>query len=68
MHVLNPVAAQILEECDGRVADEISQSLARTYPGGKAAFVKAMNRKARVLGMTNSRFADSAGLDARTVS
>jgi D-alanyl-D-alanine endopeptidase (penicillin-binding protein 7) len=45
-----------------------ANALARTYPGGKAAFVKAMNKKARALGMTNSRFADSAGLDAGNVA
>jgi hypothetical protein len=32
VHVLNPVAAQILEECDGRAMNEISESVARTYP------------------------------------
>ena len=45
-----------------------ANALARTYPGGKAAFVKAMNRKARALGMTNSQFADSAGLDAGNIA
>ena len=37
-------------------------ALARTYPGGKAAFVQAMNAKARALGMTNTRYVDSTGL------
>lgn len=41
-----------------------ANALGRTWPGGKAAFVEAMNRKARELGMHNSRFADPAGLDA----
>jgi len=39
-----------------------SHALARTYPGGKKAFVRAMNRKARELKMTRTRFADSSGL------
>ncbi len=39
-----------------------SHALARTYPGGKRAFVRAMNRKARELKMTRTRFADSSGL------
>ncbi|HEB97299.1 MAG TPA: D-alanyl-D-alanine endopeptidase [Sedimenticola thiotaurini] len=39
-------------------------ALARTFPGGRGAFVAAMNRKARELGMTHSRFADPTGLDA----
>lgn len=43
-------------------------ALARTYPGGKNAFVKAMNRKARDLGMANSRFYDSTGLDGNNIS
>ncbi len=45
-----------------------SNALARTYPGGKEAFVAAMNRKAAELGMHNSRFADPAGLDAGNVA
>lgn len=43
-------------------------ALARTYPGGREAFVAAMNRKARELGMTTSRFADPTGLDAANVA
>jgi len=45
-----------------------SNALARTYPGGRKAFVEAMNRKARELGMNDSRFADPAGLDAGNVA
>ncbi|WP_455366128.1 serine hydrolase [Kaarinaea lacus] len=37
-------------------------ALSRTYPGGTDAFVKAMNDKAQFLGLTNTRFADAAGL------
>jgi serine-type D-Ala-D-Ala endopeptidase (penicillin-binding protein 7) len=43
-------------------------ALARAYPGGSAAFFKAMNRKAKGLGMTHSRFVDSTGLSSRNVS
>ena len=43
-------------------------ALGRTYPGGSAAFVKAMNRKAKALGMHQSRFVDAAGLDAGNVA
>lgn len=42
--------------------------LGRHYPGGLPAFVQAMNRKARELGMTDSRFVDSSGLSSRNVS
>ncbi len=37
-------------------------ALARTYPGGKAAFVQAMNAKALALGMTRTHYVDSTGL------
>ncbi len=43
-------------------------ALARTYPGGKDAFVDAMNAKAFELGMLNSRFVDSTGLRPENVS
>ena len=37
-------------------------ALLRNYPGGKAAGVAAMNRKARALGMTHSHFVEATGL------
>lgn len=37
-------------------------ALARTYPGGTAAAIAAMNRKAQELGMSHSRFLDGTGL------
>ena len=43
-------------------------ALGRTYPGGKRAFVKAMNNKAFELGMGNSFFVESTGLSSRNVS
>ena len=43
-------------------------ALGRTYPGGTKAFVKAMNRKARSLGMNHSHFADAAGLKAENIA
>jgi len=43
-------------------------ALGRNYPGGMENFIAHMNRKARGLGMTNSRFADPAGLKAENVS
>ena len=43
-------------------------ALARTYPGGKPAFVRAMNRKARDLGLTSTVYADSTGLNGGNVS
>ena len=43
-------------------------ALGRTYPGGMENFLEHMNRKARALGMTNSHFADPAGLKTENVS
>ena len=45
-----------------------ASALARNYPGGRQAFVEAMNIKARMLGLKDSRFADSSGLDPRNLS
>lgn len=39
-----------------------AHALSRYYPGGEAAFVKAMNEKARQLGMTNTHFVEPTGL------
>ena len=43
-------------------------ALARTYPGGTPAFVAAMNDKAKALGMLNSHFEDSTGLNSGNVA
>jgi len=43
-------------------------ALARNYPGGRPAFVRAANSKARVLGMADSVFADGTGLSVANVS
>ncbi len=40
-----------------------AKSLARNYPGGYDAFMRAMNRKAKELGMTTAYFGDPTGLD-----
>lgn len=45
-----------------------ANALARTWPGGRENFVRAMNRKARSLGMQNSSFRDPAGLDPDNVA
>lgn len=45
-----------------------SAALGRTFPGGTEAFIAAMDKKAKTLGMTDTRFADAAGLDAANVS
>jgi len=53
-----------LAASDNRAAS----ALARTWPGGRDAFVEAMNLKAVSLGMTQTRFADSSGLNKNNVS
>ncbi|OLF36454.1 MULTISPECIES: serine hydrolase [unclassified Psychrobacter] len=45
-----------------------AKSLARNYPGGYNAFIRAMNRKAQELGMTTAFFGDPTGLDKRNVA
>jgi D-alanyl-D-alanine endopeptidase (penicillin-binding protein 7) len=43
-------------------------ALGRTYPGGMAAFVKAMNEKGTELGMSDSSFIEPTGLSPSNVS
>ena len=45
-----------------------ASALARNYPGGTKGFVKAMNQKAKQLGMKNTHFVDSTGLRPQNVS
>jgi D-alanyl-D-alanine endopeptidase (penicillin-binding protein 7) len=47
---------------DNRAAAALGRT---TFPGGTAEFVAAMNRKARSLGMQDTQFVDSSGLDNR---
>ena len=53
-----------LMSSDNRAAS----ALARTYPGGRRAFVAKMNEQAEKLGMADSFFADPTGLDDRNHS
>src|SRR3954447_11299730 len=43
-------------------------ALARAYPGGVSTFVQVMNQKSRELGMRDTRFLDSTGLNPGNVS
>lgn len=45
-----------------------AHALARTYPGGKAEFIRAMNRKAQMLDLSETKFEDSSGLSGGNVS
>ncbi len=43
-------------------------ALARTYPGGTSSFVKAMNRKAKALGMKHTHYVNATGLSEKNTS
>ena len=45
-----------------------ANALGRYYPGGLAAFVRAMNDKARALGMRQTQFVEPTGLSSDNVS
>ncbi|MFA7679649.1 MAG: D-alanyl-D-alanine endopeptidase [Pigmentiphaga sp.] len=45
-----------------------ANALGRHYPGGLAAFVQAMNAKAKLLGMFETGFVEPTGLDSSNVS
>ena len=45
-----------------------ASALGRSYPGGIAAFVHAMNIKARMIGLADTHFSDSTGLNPLNVS
>ncbi|MBL8472218.1 MAG: D-alanyl-D-alanine endopeptidase [Rhodocyclaceae bacterium] len=45
-----------------------ASALGRNYPGGRAAFIAAMNRKSAELGLHNTRFYDTTGLNPSNVS
>lgn len=45
-----------------------ASALARNHPGGLPAFINAMNRKAKELGMLHTTFADASGLHSGNMS
>jgi D-alanyl-D-alanine endopeptidase (penicillin-binding protein 7) len=45
-----------------------ARALARTWPGGQAAFVKRMNERAQELGLESTTYTDPSGLDSGNVS
>jgi len=45
-----------------------AHAVARSYPGGLPACIKAMNAKARALGMKTARFTDPTGLSSGNVA
>ena len=72
-HSRIPVGARITRADLLRLAlmaseNRAAQTLGRNYPGGIKEFVRTMNLKAKVLGMTKTRFADPSGLSSENVS
>jgi D-alanyl-D-alanine endopeptidase (penicillin-binding protein 7) len=55
----------MLMSSDNRAAAAFART---TFQGGTPQFIAAMNRKADALGMRDTRFADSSGLDSRNRS
>jgi serine-type D-Ala-D-Ala endopeptidase (penicillin-binding protein 7) len=45
-----------------------AHALGRTYPGGLSAFVEAMNQRAQLLGMGDTRYVEPTGLSSRNQS
>lgn len=45
-----------------------AHALGRTYPGGLAVFVAQMNAKARLIGMTDTRYVEPTGLSSQNQS
>jgi D-alanyl-D-alanine endopeptidase (penicillin-binding protein 7) len=68
-----PVGTRLLREQALLLAllaseNRAAHALGRTFPGGLTAFVSAMNRKARELGLAGARFEDPAGLSSGNVA
>jgi serine-type D-Ala-D-Ala endopeptidase (penicillin-binding protein 7) len=58
----------LLRAALGASDNRAAAALARTYPGGENAMFRAMNEKARDLGMTRTRFTDASGLHNGNIS
>lgn len=68
-----PVGTQLTREEMLRLAlmaseNRAASALARHYPGGQAAFIEAMNAKSQQLGLHDTRFEDSTGLNKHNIS
>lgn len=63
-HTREDVLTALLVKSDNIAAE----SIAEDYPGGRQAFMTAMNKKAEQLGLKNTHFDDPSGLIATNVS
>lgn len=59
---------QLLQAMLVRSDNAAAETLASDYPGGRSAFIAAMNQQAREWGMKNTRFEDPTGLSANNIS
>ncbi len=60
--------AQLLHLALMHSDNRAAHALGRTYPGGLEVFVRAMNAKARALGMTTAHFVEPTGLSSHNVA
>ena len=51
-----------------RSDNKASELLAEDYPGGRKAFIRAMNTKAKSLGMDFTKFVDASGLSSGNIA
>lgn len=51
-----------------RSDNDAAETLAADYPGGRSAFLEAMNAKAQALEMPHANFSDPSGLDPRNTT
>jgi D-alanyl-D-alanine endopeptidase (penicillin-binding protein 7) len=59
---------ELLESLLIRSDNAAAESLAASWAGGRKEFIIQMNRKAKELGMTNTRFDDPSGLSSKNIS
>jgi len=59
---------ELLDSLLIRSDNNAGEALARSWPSGRDAFIRAMNARAQELGMFDTVYADASGLDNRNVS
>jgi D-alanyl-D-alanine endopeptidase (penicillin-binding protein 7) len=67
-HIGSQSREQLFRSLLIRSNNEVAELFSRTYPGGRTAFIAAMNNKARELGMFNTHFDDPSGRIVTNVS
>jgi len=60
--------AELLDAMLVRSDNGAAETLATSYPGGREAFINAMNNKAKSIGMYNTSFDDASGLSRNNIS